>query len=120
SAAQGDGCHLPIASASVDFVFSVYVAHYFTDLAEAMGEMHRVVRPGGAVAIVSAPHAFIRNHPMSAYFPSFVSIDIDRFPADDVLENEMRKCGFDFGGREIHRAAPKPIDAAYADRIRGR
>lgn len=48
----GDAAALPLEDASVDAAFAHMVLHYLPSPAEALAEMARVVRPGGAVVIV--------------------------------------------------------------------
>jgi demethylmenaquinone methyltransferase/2-methoxy-6-polyprenyl-1,4-benzoquinol methylase len=50
--AVGIGEQLPFASASFDGVFSAYVFRNLTSVDETLAEIHRVLRPGGAAAIV--------------------------------------------------------------------
>jgi SAM-dependent methyltransferase len=49
---QGDATPLPIASATVDYVYSVGVLHYIPDTARAVREIHRVLRPGGCCLVM--------------------------------------------------------------------
>ena len=50
--AVGVGEQLPFVSASFDGVFSAYVFRNLTSVDETLAEIHRVLRPGGAAAIV--------------------------------------------------------------------
>ena len=50
--AQGDATALPIASASVDFVYSNGVLHHIRDTAGAVCEIHRILRPGGRCLVM--------------------------------------------------------------------
>jgi ubiquinone/menaquinone biosynthesis C-methylase UbiE len=45
----GDACALPYANGSFDRAYSCLVLHFIPDAAQAVAEMRRVVRPGGAV-----------------------------------------------------------------------
>jgi SAM-dependent methyltransferase len=49
---QGDATALPIASATVDYVYCVGVLHYVQDTAAAVREIHRVLRPGGRCLVM--------------------------------------------------------------------
>jgi SAM-dependent methyltransferase len=49
---QGDATALPIANATVDFVYSLGVLHYIPDTARAVREIHRVLRPGGRCLVM--------------------------------------------------------------------
>jgi demethylmenaquinone methyltransferase/2-methoxy-6-polyprenyl-1,4-benzoquinol methylase len=48
----GYGEHLPFADASFDGVFSAFVFRNLGSIPDALGEIHRVLRPGGVAAIV--------------------------------------------------------------------
>jgi ubiquinone/menaquinone biosynthesis C-methylase UbiE len=48
---QGDAHHLPFPSQSFDLVTCRRGAHHFADLPRALGEMRRLLRPGGRLAI---------------------------------------------------------------------
>jgi demethylmenaquinone methyltransferase/2-methoxy-6-polyprenyl-1,4-benzoquinol methylase len=47
-----DGHHLPYRDAAFDGAFSAFCVRNFADLPRALGELRRVVRPGGRVAIL--------------------------------------------------------------------
>jgi ubiquinone/menaquinone biosynthesis C-methylase UbiE len=47
---EGDACALAFPDASFDRVLTQLVLQFIPDAARAVGEMHRVVRPGGTVA----------------------------------------------------------------------
>lgn len=49
---QGVAERLPFEDASFDFVFSRYSAHHWTDVAVALREVRRVLKPGGQFAVV--------------------------------------------------------------------
>ncbi len=49
---QCDATHLPLAGAAVDGVTCGYALRNFTDLPAAFGELARVVRPGGRIALL--------------------------------------------------------------------
>ena len=48
----GVGEHLPFSSSCFDGVFSAYVFRNLTSVEETLAEIHRVLRPGGAAAVV--------------------------------------------------------------------
>jgi ubiquinone/menaquinone biosynthesis C-methylase UbiE len=110
---------LPLASASVDFIFGCYFIHHVEDLNALFGECRRVLRRGCA-AFVTAPIEFIENHPMNAYFPSFAMVDKARFQSAEAIANAMTRAGFVRTGAEVHSAEPRPIDQTYAERVEGK
>ena len=51
-AARADALRLPVGDETVDLVWSWGVLHHTGDIASAIGETHRVLRPGGALRIM--------------------------------------------------------------------
>jgi demethylmenaquinone methyltransferase / 2-methoxy-6-polyprenyl-1,4-benzoquinol methylase len=49
---EADALHLPLADASVDLVTSAFGFRNLADYAAALAELHRVLRPGGQIAIL--------------------------------------------------------------------
>ena len=52
SVVDGAAEAIPVADGSVDAVWSVNTMHHWTDLDGALGEIHRVLRPGGRLVLV--------------------------------------------------------------------
>lgn len=111
--------HAPFLPGVFDFIFGVYMIHYIPDLRALFRECRRILR-GGTIAFVTAPHPFIREHPMNAYFPSFSHIDLARFQSEDEILDAMHDAGFHDIGAELLVADPRPIDRAYVDRVAGK
>ena len=49
---QAEAARLPVGSGMFDIVVCANAFHYFRDPAASLGEMHRVLRPGGALVLV--------------------------------------------------------------------
>ncbi len=47
---------LPFGDSSIDYVFAVHCLEHIRDLLQAMGEIHRVLSPGGAAHIMVPAH----------------------------------------------------------------
>lgn len=116
---NADASRLPFASASVDFAFGVLMLHLNRDIAPVLGECARVLRPGGRVAFVTAPHGFIRNHVLNEFFPSFAAIDLERFQSEEAIGEAMCDAGFTNVQTELTKRDPQPIDADYVEKIAG-
>lgn len=116
---QGDAMALPFPADRLDFLFGTYMLHHIRDVEGLGHECRRVLRPDGLAVFVTVPQDFIARHPMNAYFPSFAEIDLARFQPIPDVEAALRRAGF----REVHSEdtidVPRPIDAAYADRVAG-
>lgn len=57
---QGDGCHLPLRSGSVDRVLSFGSVEHFPDVALGLREVRRVLRTDGTAVIV-VPNFYVRT-----------------------------------------------------------
>ena len=53
---QGDACDLPFADGAFDRSMALLVLHFVPEAGKAVGEMRRVVRPGGVVAATVWDH----------------------------------------------------------------
>ena len=116
---QGDALNIPLASGSVDFVFSIYMLHHIRQLDALFGECARVLRQGCAV-FVTTTHSFIRLHPMTRYFPSFAAIDTGRFQDVAKVARALQEAGFTQVVQAVCVAEPSPVDAAYVDKVAGK
>lgn len=59
---QADAVRLPLADRSVDLVVTRGVLHHLPDVPAALAEWRRVLRPGGAVVVVSEPTPTVERH----------------------------------------------------------
>jgi demethylmenaquinone methyltransferase / 2-methoxy-6-polyprenyl-1,4-benzoquinol methylase len=53
---EGDAMHLPYADASFDLVTSAFGFRNLANYADALAEIHRVLRPGGQIGILECNH----------------------------------------------------------------
>lgn len=99
---------LPFADAAFDKALCVHVAYFWPDLAVALGEISRVLKPGGRLALLARTDA----DPATASFPT----EVYRFRSRRVLCAALRSAGFEpetvDPGREpaliVARRAPSP------------
>ena len=62
---QGHAAALPFAAASFDFVCTRYSAHHWTQLSDALAEIHRVLKPAGQLLVIDvlgAADALVDTH----------------------------------------------------------
>ena len=59
---QADATRLPLAAGSVDLVVTRGVLHHLPDVVGALADWRRVLRPGGAVVVVSEPTPAVERH----------------------------------------------------------
>jgi SAM-dependent methyltransferase len=98
---------LPFADGSFERAIMVSVVHHL-DAAKAFAEIHRVLRPGGRLAISNPdPDGFAEMWAMR-WFPELLPRELARFPRTDDLLAELRAAGFE--EVELERV---PIDRRF-------
>jgi SAM-dependent methyltransferase len=111
---------LPFRDAWFDAGHMHLVVHTLADRAAAVGELARVLGPGGRLAIATfAPEHFDRFF-LNPYFPSLADIDRARFPDPAALAANVTASGFEDVQTEW---ISQPIRAEPDDvleRVRGR
>lgn len=70
---QGRAEALPFASAGVDAITCVNAVHHFVDADAAFAEFHRVLAPGGRLAIFTNTSEEVRAFWIARYFPQAVA-----------------------------------------------
>ena len=92
---QGDAVWLPYASNSLDLVFCVNAIHHFGNPAGYIGEVMRLLRSGGNIAVFGPdPHNDASDWYVYRYFPEAHAFDLNRFPRWDELGDLITQAGF--------------------------
>ncbi len=63
---QADIMELPLADGSFDHVFVCFVLEHLGDPPAALGEMRRVLKPGGSITVIEGDHGSCFWHPETA------------------------------------------------------
>ena len=109
---EADALHLPLADSSVDLVTSAFGFRNLADYAAGLAELHRVLRPGGQIAILefnqpTGPIGTLYNLYFRHVLPRFgglISRDlaayaylpqsVGRFPAPERMKELIAAAGF--------------------------
>src|SRR5580658_8513748 len=110
---ESDALHLPVRDSSMDLVTVAFGFRNLADYAAGLAEMRRVLRPGGAAAILEfsqPPNAFFRavnNAYCGHILPwigglvsgapdayTYLPDSVRKFPAAPELAKDMRRAGF--------------------------
>jgi SAM-dependent methyltransferase len=116
--AQGHAERLPFADGAFDMVMSTDVIHHIGDRVAYFAEAVRVLRPGGGIVTVTdSPEDIQRRRPLSSHFPETVAVELRRYPAIELLVEEMRQAGFvDLRLEEVERRYDLVDLQPYRDR----
>lgn len=94
--AQSYGARLPHAEGSFDLVYCVNAIHHFNDPRGFVAEARRLLRPGGALAVVGTdPHGRRESWYVYHYFEGTYETDLRRFPRHERVMGWMREEGFE-------------------------
>ncbi|OYU00614.1 MAG: SAM-dependent methyltransferase [Burkholderiales bacterium PBB1] len=112
---QGDALHLPFQPASFDVVWTEHVAMNIADKARLYGEMHRVLKPGGTLAI----YDILRGPEGPVHFPvPWARTPETSFLASpDELRAFLTEAGFQITDWVDSTEAGKAWFVALAERI---
>lgn len=92
---NGDANFLPFPSASFDLVLSLNALQHYTDQRAFITEARRLLRSGGALAIVNLdPHIGRDRWYLYDYFDGVKAADLRRFPSSGTLLDWMLAAGF--------------------------
>ena len=92
---RGDALHLPYRDNSFDFLYCVDAIHHFGKPDRFICEAFRVLRPGGALAVVgSDPHSGEGTWYVYDYFEGVLETDLQRFPSESAILARMQEEGF--------------------------
>jgi SAM-dependent methyltransferase len=115
----GEAERLPFKDGAFDAAVLWTVVH-LVDRPRAFPELHRVLGPGGRLAIVTFTPEHFRRYWQNAFFPSIAEVDLARHPSPEELAAELPTAGFE-PPRFIRVVQKAELSREVAlERIRGR
>jgi ubiquinone/menaquinone biosynthesis C-methylase UbiE len=115
----GEAERLPFKDGYFDAAVLWTVVHLI-EWSLAFEELHRVLAPGGRVAIVTFAPEHFAGYWQNEFFPSIAEIDLARHPSPEQLTKELGAAGFDTP-RFVRLLQTSELDRQLAlERIRGR
>jgi SAM-dependent methyltransferase len=94
--ARGRAGRLPFSSAAYDLVYCVNALHHFQQQRAFVSEARRLLRPGGALAVVGMdPRAHRHRWYVYDYFAGTYDLDLARFPSWGTTVDWMAAAGFE-------------------------
>jgi SAM-dependent methyltransferase len=90
---RGRAEELPFADGQFERAVMTLVVQHL-DRKRAFAEAVRVLAPGGRFAVVTPHPDFFAGYWMADFFPSYVEVELARFPGEAVLAAEFEDAGF--------------------------
>jgi SAM-dependent methyltransferase len=92
---RGSAPHLPYRDQTFDLVYCVDAIHHFGDYRRFVLEAFRVLKPGGALAVIGHdPHEGTSNWYIYDYFNGVLDTDLRRYPSGRSVIRSMEAGGF--------------------------
>ena len=92
---RGLGTQLPYRSSAFDLIYCVDAIHHFGDHRAFIAEAFRLLKPGGALAIIGHdPHQGESNWYIYDYFDTVYDTDLRRYPSGSSVLQWMEQEGF--------------------------
>lgn len=105
---RGRGEQLPFPTAAFDLVYCVNAIHHMRGQREFVQEARRLLRPGGAMAVLGFdPRQHRENWYVYDYFPGTYEFDLTRHPAHAEVLDWLRAAGLE----QVQRRVVDRIDA---------
>ena len=111
--AAGDACVLPFADDSFDAAAATQVYEYVTDVPAALGEIHRVLRPGGRLLILDTDWDSIVWHSHDRGRMQRVLTAWDEHLVDPYLPRRLNRLLEDAGFAVAKRMVHPLLNAGY-------
>jgi ubiquinone/menaquinone biosynthesis C-methylase UbiE len=92
---RGTASCLPFRDGVMDLIFCVHALHHFADPVAFFKESRRLLRPGGAIAVIGMdPQTEKDRWYLYDYFPGTYESDFARYPSGAQIYQWMKEAGF--------------------------
>jgi ubiquinone/menaquinone biosynthesis C-methylase UbiE len=92
---KGDHSSIPFDNNFFDFIYMTDVIHHIPDLNSMFSEFFRVLKSNGKICILTESYKQIEARFWSAYFPTTVIAEKERYPDISTIIGVANGCGFE-------------------------
>lgn len=117
---QAPADKLPFLGNAFHFIFMTEVIHHLPDPKIAIQDIFRVLRSKGSFCIVTQSHKQIDGRMTSRFFPASASVDKERYPDIDVIEEFLLRAGFNKVSLKEYQFRPTQLGEDYLETVKNR
>jgi SAM-dependent methyltransferase len=114
----GSGEALPLRTGSADLVFLSMVYHHFRSVPAVLGELRRVLRPGGYLLLRNTTRETLDGLEYLRFFPESRRIEMERMPAWAEIRQMFAGRGFSPVGQQTVLQKLAANHKEYFEKIR--
>jgi ubiquinone/menaquinone biosynthesis C-methylase UbiE len=114
----GDHTNVPFADGTFDFAFMTDVIHHVPDLSLMFLELHRVLKSGAYLCVVTESHEQIQHRFYNRYFPSLVFNEKRRYPEIRGVVDIAVQSGLTYEDTELlPTSSPATITSGFVKNV---
>lgn len=91
---------------SVDGILTTFTLHHWSDLNKGFAEMHRVLKPGGSMVILTSAPEQTAGYWLAEYFPKMIADSVEWLPSLESIITAAKSAGFESYSTEIYDVKP--------------
>lgn len=99
--ARGSADELPFADASFDLVFLSMILHHIRSSPSAIGEIRRVLKPGGKLVVRTASIETMGSYLWASFFPAGARVEASRLLSRAAIRNLLSAHGFILDAEQV-------------------
>ncbi len=92
---KGRSDDLPFENEYFEGVLATLTIHHWGDLSKSFGELNRVLKSGGRFVIFTSTAEQMKGYWLRYYFPKMLNASIGQMPKLSLIEENLRKNGFE-------------------------
>lgn len=95
-----------LASESIDGILATFTLHHWSDLPQGFAEMHRVLKPGGCMVLLTSAPEQTAGYWLAEYFPKMITDSVEWLPSISSILSAAQHAGFGTYETEVYNVKP--------------